>query len=91
MPDQVYNWLVNFFSGHSHCAEYCGELPAQHEFSASIVQGSNIGPASYVLNASDLNAVTQGNEMFKYADDTHKVIPSRSAESRKIELDNIVV
>ena len=36
---------------------------------ASIVQGSGIGPASYVVNASDLRAVTPGNELLKFADD----------------------
>ena len=59
--------------------------------SASIVQGSSIGPASYVLNASDLKAITQGNETFKYADDTYIIIKSRNADSRTIELDNIAV
>ena len=59
--------------------------------SASIVQGSSIGPASYVLNASDLKAITQGNETFKYADDTYIIIPSRNADSRTMELDNIAV
>ena len=24
IPDDVYNWLVNFFSGHSHCTRFCG-------------------------------------------------------------------
>ena len=72
MPDQVYNWLVDFFSGHSHSTEYCSELSSEQEISASIVQESSIGPASYVLNASDLKAITQGNETFKYyADDTY--------------------
>jgi len=44
-----------------------------------------------VLNASDLKAITQGNETFKYADDTYIIIPSRNADSRTIELDNIAV
>ena len=91
MPDQVYNWLVDFFSGHSHCTEYCCELSPQQEISASIVQGSSIGPASYVLNASDLKAITQGNETFKYADDIYIIIPSRNADSRTMELDNIMI
>ena len=39
--------------------------------SASILQGSAIGPACYVVNASDLHAVTDGNKLCKYADDTY--------------------
>ena len=51
IPDNVYNWLVQFFQGHSHCTRYGHAL---REISASIVQGSAIGPASYVVTASVL-------------------------------------
>jgi len=35
-----------------------------------------IGPASYVVNSSDLAALTPGNFLCKYADDTYIIIPS---------------
>ena len=54
IPDNVYNWLVEFFQGHSHCTRYRHRTSALREISASIVQGSAIGPASYVVTASDL-------------------------------------
>jgi len=44
--------------------------------SASIIQGSAIVPVSYDINALDLSTVTQGNLMYKYADDTYLVIPT---------------
>jgi len=50
MPDEVYNWMVNFFDGHSHCTHYLGEESTVSEITASIVQGSSIGPASYIVN-----------------------------------------
>ena len=53
------------------------------------MQGSGIGPASYVVNASDLRAVTPGNELLKFADDTHIIIPAVNASSRQAELDHI--
>jgi len=61
------------------------------EITASIIQGSVIGPVSYVVSASDLSAVTPGNSMFKYADDTYMyvVIPACNALSRDAELDNV--
>ena len=59
------------------------------DISASIIQGSAIGPASYVVNAADLTTVTPGNAMFKYADDTYIVIPARNTQSRGNELDNV--
>ena len=56
------------------------------EITASIIQGSVIGPVSYVVSASDLSP---GNSMFKYADDTYVVIPACNALSRDAELDNV--
>ena len=46
------------------------------DISASIIQGSVVGPASYVVNAADLITVTVGNVIFKYAHDTYLVIPA---------------
>jgi len=59
------------------------------EISASIIQGSAIGPASYVVNAGDLAAGTPGNSLCKYADDTYLIIPESNTDSRTVELQNI--
>ena len=58
LPDYVYNWLADFFTGHSHCTVYHGQVSTLKSITASIIQGSGIGPAAYVVNASDLKAVT---------------------------------
>lgn len=89
LPDNVYNWLVEFFRGHSHCTRYAGQTSDLVDISASIVQGSAIGPASYVVHASDLKSVTPGNRMCKYADDTYLIIPASNCHSRHAELDQI--
>ena len=65
----------DFFSGHSDSTS--GQL----NISASIMQGSAIGPASYVVNAAYLTTVTAGNLMFKYANDTYIVIPAAMSTS----------
>ena len=52
-----------------------------HSISASIIQGSAIGPASYVIIASDLHPVTPGNFKDKYADDTYLIIPASNSQS----------
>jgi hypothetical protein len=44
IPDHVYNWLVDFFHGHAHCTQYNGVVSALHEITASLIQGSSIGP-----------------------------------------------
>ena len=59
------------------------------DISASIIQGSAIGPASYVVHASDLVSITAGNSLCKYADDTYVIIPASNHLSRSAELDNI--
>ena len=64
-------------------------MSSLRSISASIIQGSAIGPASYVVNASDLHAVTDGNELCKYADDTYIIIPAVNAGSRSAELCSI--
>jgi len=52
VPDHVYNWLVDFFAGHMHQTKYGDQMSSLRPKSASIMQGSAIGPASYVVNAS---------------------------------------
>jgi len=57
--------------------------------SASIIQGSAIGPASYVVNSADLNTICEGNAMCKYADDTYVIIPAVNVDTRSDELNHI--
>jgi len=89
IPENVYNWLSDFFHGHSHCTEYNGQSSALREISASIVQGSSIGPAMYVVEATDLHAVTPANLLSKYADDTYVIIPASNSHTRTLELEYI--
>ena len=89
IPDNVYNWLVNYYNGHSHCTMYRGQTSTFNSITASIIQGSGIGPASYVVNAGDLNTVSTGNHLVKFADDTYLVIPANNVDSRSDELDSI--
>jgi len=42
-----------------------------------------------VVNASDLKAVTPGNQLCKFADDTYLVIPASNVDLRATEIDNI--
>jgi len=64
-----------------------------HSLSASIVQGSAIGSASYVVNGSDLHAVSVGNELCKYANDTQLIILAVNVDTgyrtRSAELNHI--
>jgi len=80
-PDCVYNWLVDFFRAHTHCSRFGGVESEFIAMSASIIQGSAAGPASYVVTGSDLRPLTPGNAMVKFADDTYLVIPASNRGS----------
>ena len=54
----------------SHCTRFNGHTLDLLEVNASFVQGSAIGPGMFVVNAGDLQVVTPGNSLMKYADDT---------------------
>jgi len=76
LPAYVYNWMVSFFSGHAHRTVYKGEVSSTKSITASIIQGSSIGPASYAVTAADLRPLHAGNSLVKFADDTYLVIPA---------------
>ena len=74
IPDTVYNWIKDFFQDHCHCTRYAGECSSVAEVKASIIQGSGLGPVSYLVTAADLHPMTAGNRIFKYADDTYLLV-----------------
>ena len=60
------------------------------EIWASIcIQGSAIGPASFVVAAADLCCLTLGNNLCKYADNTCIIIPASNVHSRAAEINNV--
>jgi len=89
IPDHIFNWLADFFREHSHQTHYSGSISQIKSISASIIQGSAIGPTSYVVNASDLHTICDGNEICKYADDTYLIVPAVNVNTRSAELQHI--
>jgi len=73
----------------AQCTTFHNVTSELKEISASVVQGSAISPASYVVNTSDLKVVHAGNVLCKYADDTYIIIPSCNVDTRMVELDNV--
>ena len=68
LPDTVYNWLVNLFKDHQQYTRCDNGTSSLTEM--SYIQGSVIGPASYIVNASDMKTLIPGNSLSKYVDDT---------------------
>jgi len=54
-----------------------------------VIQGSELGPASFIVMASDLHPKTPGNRIFKFADDTYLVVPAANTSSRLEEISHI--
>ena len=75
--------------GHSHCTAFCDHTSEFESITASIIQGSAIGHAAYVVNAGDLKVIISGNSLCKYADDTNLTVPANNEASRSLELHNI--
>src|SRR6218665_1861004 len=80
LPDNIYNWIANYFEQRSHVTKIHDIISAIAFINASIIQGSVIGPPSYVVAASDLHAKRPPNSMMKYAE-THFFwwVPGKSA------------
>jgi hypothetical protein len=89
LPDNIYNWIEAFFRDHEHCTRFGESVSQFRAIWASIIQGSGIGPVSYVVTASDLRPVNPGNSIDKYADDTYLIIPADNAQTCAAEIANV--
>ena len=76
IPDNIYNWIRNFYQDRSHSTKYDGLVSTVAGVLASVIQGSALGPASHIVAATDLHPVHVGNRIFKFADDTYLVVPA---------------
>ena len=55
----------------------------------SVVQGSSLGPASYIVNTADLRPRQDGNVTTKFADDTYLIIPARNSHTHGDEVSHV--
>ena len=86
----MYNWVVNFLTNRCHHTKVSNLLSILAFINASIVQGSGLGPCSFVLDASDLHPQDLINLLFKYADDIDLVVPASHTHTIQLELDAIL-
>ena len=71
-------YIKDLFSGHSQCTRFDGDTSELADILASVIQGSTIGPASFVVTASDFQPIHVGNALVKFADDTYIIVPAPS-------------
>jgi len=69
LPDNVHNWLTDYFEGHSHSTRFNGVTSTLRPINASVIQRSALGPAAFIVFVANLRPITPDNDMYKYADD----------------------
>jgi len=89
IDDQLYNWLVDFFSNRQHLTKHNQEISASLSINSSVIQGSGMGPVMYIINASDLHPICPLNIILKYADDTYLIVPSVNSHLIHSEMQHI--
>ena len=77
------------FSGHSYCTRFDDSIRELTYILASVIQGSAIGPESFIVTASDLQPEHAGNALVKFADDTHVIVPTINSDTSTSELMNV--
>ena len=68
--------MINYFSERKHITMFGGGKSTELSISASVVQGSALGPAAFIITASDLHPVHSDNKQAKYADDMYLIVGS---------------
>lgn len=90
IPPEIYNWLIDLFSNHTHCTRTNRELSPIAKINAGVIQGSAIGPSAYSIVASDLKTVETENTYIKFADDSYLIIPQSNLNSTDEEIRNLL-
>ena len=89
LDDSFHNLLISFFLNRTHSTKFLNKTSSALSINSSVVQGSVLGPSSFIINASSHKPVHPLNQMIKFADDTYLVIPSSNRNSLQLELDSI--
>jgi hypothetical protein len=81
ISDNIFNWIESFFRDHSgeESGIWIPRNNSQHH------TGLRYWTSLNVVTASDLHPITPGNQMDKYAGDTHLIIPASNSITLRIE------
>ena len=87
--DTAYNWISSFLSGRGHVTKFKKEMSNFLPITASVVQGSAVGPFCFIATATGLRPVHSFNELAKYADDCYLIVPANNAPTIQSELEQV--
>jgi len=90
LKPNIVTWICNFLTGRTHSVSFGGILSHWKSITASIVQGSGIGPCLYIIYAKDLKPLSPVNVILKYADDTTLLVPQNSPTTLEVEFSHIL-
>ena len=54
------------------CTKFGADTSSFANIMASVIQGSSLGPASFIVTAADLHPLQPGNVIIKFADDIYR-------------------
>src|SRR6218665_3226961 len=83
------DWVVNYFNQRGHITSHRGIMSSLAMINASVIQGSVLGPPSFIAEASDLHPLYTFNALMKYADDSYLLVGSRHISTATEEFDHI--
>ena len=49
IPDHIYNWIHNWLNNRTHFTKFAKEVSKVSAVTASIIQGSGLGPAALLM------------------------------------------
>jgi len=77
-------------SDRQHVIKQNGKFTEALSINCSIVQGFDLGPIMYIINASDHHPICPTNILLKYADDTYLIVPSVNSHLIPKELQTLL-
>ena len=86
IPDFIYNWIMALLRNRQHSTKFQGLLSDLKKITASIIQGSGMGPTNFISVISKLKTQDQRNSLLKYADDCYLLIPASNISTTAMEL-----
>jgi len=76
LPNYIVNLIVSFLTDRTQAVKVGDKISCQQFINRGIVQGSGVGPTSYVVMESDLKPLSSVNLLCKFADDTNLLVPA---------------
>ena len=89
LSDEPYNWLCEYLDSRKHVTKFNQQFSTSAEINCSVVQGSAIGPACYILTTSTLSPINPNNKISSYADDGYLIVPASHSNDIPTEMQNI--